>query len=197
MSDLLFSWDDANEAFREWGCNCGPAALAFVLGITLDDVRPIVERCGFDVRRYMSPTMMQEALDVAKVKWREPSKCRKVLPDDVPDRLPEHGLVRVQWTGPWTAVGANPRWAYGYTHWFAASDGFVFDINCGLVRYDDWLRSVPPSVTETIKRADGGWYATHIWEIGVADVCQLSGLSQNDPLSVKPVPNISTEPKGH
>lgn len=192
---LLFSWDEANDAFREWGCNCGPAALAYVLGCDLNHVRTIVEEVGFVQRKYMSPTMMKDAISLSGWKLKERDRVRKIMPEKFPTCLPMHGLIRVQWTGPWTA--GNPKWAYGYTHWLAADAGFVFDVNCGEVSYKSWVQSVPGLITASIKRADGGWYATHIWEIGVADVCQLSGLSQNDPLSEKPVPNISTEPKGH
>lgn len=163
---LRFTYDDAERVAEEWGCNCGPSALAAALSLTLDEVRPLIN--GFDQRGYMSPIMMKEALNRSGVQWREKTKCRQVPRSALPAAFPT-GLCRVQWTGPWTAAGANPRWAYNHTHWIATwqteQGVLVFDINRGLTTYEDWEEVVPPLITSGIKRADGGWYATHLWEI--------------------------------
>ena len=158
-----FSEKDFERANKEWGCNCGPGALAFVLGIDLDQVRPLIE--GFDEKRYTSPTMMEQAIKRA---WRGVQKCsvRSGLP---PDRSSMHtdgaALVRVQWTGPWTDPGANPRWAYGHTHWIATFGGdMVFDINGGQRTLESWEELIVPALVAVEKRRSGGWYPTHVWK---------------------------------
>src|SRR5580700_11291869 len=35
-----FTPADADRAYEEWGMNCGPSALAAVMGMTFDEVRP-------------------------------------------------------------------------------------------------------------------------------------------------------------
>ena len=110
---LRFKQADAQRAFEEWGANCGPGALAVALGVPIASVRPLLP--DFPDRRYTSPTMMRQALQLAGVPILE--ECRGTqLPEDCPAQLPRHGLIRIQWTGPWTLTGMNPRWAYTYTH---------------------------------------------------------------------------------
>jgi hypothetical protein len=60
--------DDLARANDEWGANCGPGALAAIMDLTLDEVRPHLP--GFEAKRYTNPTMMFAALDGLKVKWR-------------------------------------------------------------------------------------------------------------------------------
>lgn len=167
---LQFSYQDACKANNEWGCNCGPSALAAVLGVRLNEVRPLIPE--FDKKRYVSPSMMKAALGRAAVSWSEQTRTRRIENTRCPDALPAHGLCRIQWTGPWTQTGANPRWAYQATHWIAAFNRYnkplVFDINRGLTTYADWLSTVPALITGGIKRADGGWFLTHIWHIDAA-----------------------------
>lgn len=163
-----FTEDEFWAAVEEWGCNCGPSALAFALQIPLDEIRGLIP--DFETKGYTSPTMMKAAL-----------KTRGVAFDDVPapsrlvygprsmfhDRI---ALVRIQWTGPWTAPGSNPRWAYGRTHWICAwlgpnAAGLVFDCNGGAMPFDRWKREIVPALTASYKRADGGWYLTHVWRL--------------------------------
>ena len=165
---LKFSSDDLLVAHKEWKLNCGPSALAAACGVTPSEVRPHLGE--FERRGYMSPTMMSAALDSLGMPWHEPSRSRKVPRDLAPCVFPKNGLVRVQWCGPWTASGANGRWAYGQTHWIAvrtneAFGTLVFDVNSGPVTYQDWDMRVAPAIVKSIKRADGEWYFTHLWEI--------------------------------
>jgi hypothetical protein len=161
-----FSQEEFERACREWGCNCGPSALAFALRRPLEVARDAIP--GFAAKRYTSPTMMRQALEALGVAWRsagllEPAAmcCASAM-----------SLVRIQWTGPWTAPGMNPRWAYGYTHWVAAwcpagtSLELVFDCNGGVCERGSWEREIVPLITREVKRADGGWRPTHIWRLG-------------------------------
>lgn len=157
-----FTQEQAERAIRDWGCNCGPSALAFACQISLDHARAAI--AGFDQKRYTSPSMMKAALGVLNVPF-----------DDMPDpgigdimfsTLP--ALVRIQWTGPWTAATANPRWAYGHTHWIATwlkacGTECVFDINGGADTFQGWEREIVPHLLP--KRGDGKWRPTHVWRL--------------------------------
>jgi hypothetical protein len=173
MPTCQFSHDDIVQANADWGCNCGPAALAFALQTGLDDVRPAMMAAGFGVKGHTTPTMMSAALVAMNAKKRQVQ---------VPVRNAGGGLdieplfveslitlVRVQWTGPWTRPGTSPRWAYAYTHWIAtwAERGvpLVFDCNGGVQHVERWEYETVPAITSQISRADGGWHPTHVWHI--------------------------------
>ncbi len=160
--DYPFTEAEIDAAARTWGCNCGPAALAFACQVGLDVARRALPE--FDARRYTSPQMMRAALGVL---GREHDQVAK--PDRgsmVGDRV---ALVRVQWAGPWTRPGANPRWAYAHTHWITTwtdrGVALVFDVNAGAQYVDDWVRETVPAMLATHPRADGGWYPTHVWRL--------------------------------
>lgn len=152
---LQFDKHDLLRASLAWRCNCGPSALAAVLGISLEQVRPLIP--NFEERGYTSPTMMRHAIDNAGQRFLSG------------DGWPSRGLVRIQFTGPWTADGANPRWAYRYTHWVASFGEpghlhWIFDCNGGLRPRGTWENEILPLLIESIKRADG-WTRTHNWEL--------------------------------
>lgn len=159
-----FTEDDVNRAHDAWGANCGPVALAAVLGKTLDEVRDAVPL--FYQRRYTNPSMMFEALRCLRVSYR-------LRPDK---DWPAFGLARVQWEGPWTQPGVPKRVRYRYTHWVGAcarnrQDIGIFDINCinngsGWVALDVWVGTVVPYLLEhAVPRANGKWHLTHALEI--------------------------------
>jgi hypothetical protein len=160
IADMLtypFTEDDAKRAFDEWGANCGPTALAVCLGMTLDAIRPHMG--DFEAKKYTNPTLMREC--VARAGGR--------IIGTIKDWT-EHGLVRIQWHGPWTASGANPRWAYRLTHWVHAKrtggvNRWVFDVNGGWRSLDSWVRNIVPAIVASIPRADGKWSITHGWEV--------------------------------
>lgn len=166
--EMPFSLEDLRRAYDEWGCNCGPAALAFALQVPIDDVRYVIP--GFDQKRYTSPSMMAGALTGLEVRSRSfkslyAGKPVLVLPTD----STEVCLVRIQWAGPWTYPGTNPRWAYRQTHWIAAwweaETMKVFDVNSGVVDLLDWTASVVPEILRLYPRASGLWWPTHVWRI--------------------------------
>lgn len=160
--DYPFSSADLEAAYKEWGCNCGPSALAFALQLPVDRVRGAIPE--FTSKRYTSPTMMKQglaslgaAIDVVRNPMRE----------DMFHERP--ALVRIQWTGPWTAPGSNPRWGYWHTHWVATwmvgLDPKLFDCNGGIMGLTGWEAEIVPLITGEIKRADGGWFPTHVWRL--------------------------------
>jgi hypothetical protein len=166
IKPMRFSLADAEKAFDDWGANCGPGALAAVLGLTLDEVKPHLT--GFVAKRYTNPTMMWAALDSLKADWRS-----RTVPK--PLRWPTYGLARIQWEGPWTQPGVPPAAAYRYTHWVGANarnrdNVAIFDINCikegGWVTEDGWTQIlVPWLLQEAVPRANGKWFITHSVEI--------------------------------
>lgn len=162
-----FTQAEMESASDEWGCNCGPSALAFALRVKPDLVRWSIP--DFDSKRYTSPTMMRQALKNVEQSFsvieapRDPGELSQALDQRI-------ALVRIQWTGPWTAPGQNPKWAYRITHWIAAWQkpggfSYVFDCNGGLRDLDSWATVIVPLLTAEIKRADGGYFPTHIWRL--------------------------------
>lgn len=166
---VRFTLADAERAYEVWGANCGPAALAAIMGLTLDEVRPHMG--DFESKRYTNPTLMFESLgrlhrDGICAGWRRVDKV-----------WPEFGLVRIQWEGPWTAPGVPERVAYRQTHWVGAAhvrgERGVFDINCvssahcnGWVTLKDWDQfAVPFILKNSVPGADGKWRITHSIEI--------------------------------
>ena len=118
---------DTIEADLAWGANCGPMALAAVLGLpTVEAVRPLVQ----PFRGFMSPTDMTTALRKSGASFTCTPMPRLTDPErakllcmpadhlfDAADPWPVLGLVRIQWLGGWCAPGVNPRAAYRHTHW--------------------------------------------------------------------------------
>lgn len=162
---VKFTEDDAARAYDEWGANCGPGAIAAIMGMTLDDVRPHMG--DFEQKHYTNPLLMWQVLRNIGAKWRLVKAARA---------FPDYGLARVQWEGPWTAPGVPARAAYRHTHWIAAQwsaareEFGIFDINCmnsgGWVSLDDWKSLVVPWILEhCAPRANGRWHLTHVVEI--------------------------------
>lgn len=166
---LAFTWHDANAAAEAWGANCGPAALAAAARVPIETVRGTIP--GFETKHYTSPTMMRAGLEALGVRLLEDLRGQ----ERDPAHFPTDGLVRLQWEGPWTAPGMNPRWAYGHTHWIASrlwrtvGDPriWIFDVNGGWLPADWWVADVVPLITREIRRATGGWHATHRWALEV------------------------------
>lgn len=158
-----FTEEDSRAAFDAWGANCGPNALAFALQVPLAKVRLLIPE--FEEKRYTSPTMMKAALANAGASFRS------ITPTDKASMFQwDTSLVRVQWCGPWTAPGANPRWAYRQTHWIATymierQAPMVFDCNGGIRGYQSWASEIVPLILEHYPRANGEWFPTHIWRL--------------------------------
>ena len=66
-----FTKEDAKRAYDEWGANCGPGAVAVIMGISLDDVRPIMAAEGFEAKHYTNPSMMNAVVLMENARsWR-------------------------------------------------------------------------------------------------------------------------------
>jgi hypothetical protein len=165
-----FTKSELDQAIKEWGCNCGPAALAFAAQTSLDRARRAIP--GFNLKGFTNPSMMQTGLRTLGVPFeRAPS----LNPADLAfDGL---SLVRVQFTGPWTKPGAPVRAAYQHTHWIATwmrqvgeqQLPFAFDVNSGFTPFRNWHDETLPLLVKNHPRRDGGWRPTHIWRmLGVA-----------------------------
>lgn len=165
-----FTEADLDRANAEWGANCGPSALAAILDLTLDDVRPMLR--GFEDKHYTNPTLMLDALARSGVEWKEGS--RPTSKGGL--RLwPSYGLARIQWEGPWTEPGVPMRARYRFTHWVGAkrrhSSIGIFDVNClqngsGWVDLLDWTEMVAPWLLKNcVPRANGKWHITHAIEV--------------------------------
>lgn len=162
--ETRFTAADADRAHAEWGANCGPGALAAIMGMTLDEVRP--HMIGFEAKRYTNPSMMNEALRSIGRPWRK-----------IGANWPAYGLVRVQWEGPWTKPGVPMVARYRWTHWIGADDGQhpgnpgVFDINAmangsGWTSRADWAAHIAPWIIENcVPGGDGRWHVTHALEV--------------------------------
>lgn len=162
---LRFTLADAEAANDAWGCNCGPAALAAVTGMTLDQIRPLMG--DFERKRYTNPTLMRDCLNRTGRQWWKL------------EGMPTYGLLRIQWEGPWTEPGVPPRVAYRHTHWIGIDQPLhaamldqihinagIFDVNAmnsgGWISYADWVKTLVPWLLEQCEpKANGRWHVTH------------------------------------
>ena len=159
-----FTEDEARAANEEWGCNCGPTALAFALQTTLEAARYAIQ--DFAVRRYTSPTMMREAIRELKRDFLAvPAGSSRAGVNNAKaiDAMffGPMTLVRIQWTGPWIVDGKPQRWAARQTHWIATwterGVQIVFDCNGGIQGFWQWETEIVPLIVASVNRADGGW----------------------------------------
>lgn len=157
-------------AHEEWGCNCGPTSLAFALQVSLAAVRHAIP--GFEEKKYTSPSMMKAGLAFFKRPYQAVGSPAyiKGRPIDVEPMFSQAvSLIRIQFTRPWTAPNANPKWAYRQTHWIAAWSErgvpLIFDCNGLILALSEWEENILPRLIESYPRADGEWFPTHIWRI--------------------------------
>lgn len=181
---LRFTEADSHAAFDAWGANCGPGAIAAVCGLSLAELRPHLG--DFESKRYTNPPLMWKVLDGLGVRYRlrKPERMGLVVQSDVLS-WPCFGLARVQWEGPWSEPGQNPRWGYRHTHWVGAMriEGedapAIFDINAmnagGWIRLNHWQDLLVPWLLErAVPRANGRWHLTHAVEIDPASLVDLA-----------------------
>jgi len=164
MLSVPFTQAEANQATEEWGFNCGPAALAALLGLTPEGVRPVMG--DFESKRYTSPAMMRVAL---KGLISRPFKIRGSLQVEPPGPdWPKFGLVRIQWGGPWCRSGSA---RHRKTHWVACQHigglRYVFDVNgCVWGLFSGWeLVLVPWLIEQVVPGGDGTFWPTHSIEV--------------------------------
>lgn len=131
MTQQLYTPLDLAKAIKKWGANCGPAALAAVVGCPLSIIRDWFP--SFVAKGYVNPTQMTAAIAA--------SGRRAVLtawsPETWGRKSPKHGVAFLQFKSP--SIDALPvRVQYQHTHWIATHGlagrlypEMVFDINAG------------------------------------------------------------------
>jgi hypothetical protein len=159
-----FTNEEMERANEAWGANCGPGAVAAILGLTMDEVKTYFISEGFIDKHYTNPTMMYGVLNSIGRPWRKGALD-----------WPRWGLVRIQWEGPWTQPGVPMHARHRHTHWVGATtspEGVgIFDINAmangtGWAALSDWERVIVPWILEAcVPRANGRWHITHAIEI--------------------------------
>ncbi len=163
---LRFTGEEADKAGDDWKFNCGPGALCAILNMTPNEIRPLLG--DFEKKGYMNPTNVLEVLNRAGVSYRQTYRA------DAPGGWPaiQNGLMRVQFSGPWTKPGVPMRVRYNYTHWIAARDYSkeIFDINAihdkGWITAPVWsLQLIPWLLKHVCPKNDGGFWITHAYEV--------------------------------
>lgn len=171
FTPLRFGLAEAQAASDDWRFNCGPGALCAVLGMTPDEIRPHL--LDFEAKGYSNPTLMADILRGLGAGFRRVYECQHAVANRQPS-YPRFGLVRVQWSGPWTREGVPIRARYRHTHWIAHwHDGErqnVFDINAiatgGWMLFQTWMEVLVPWLLKQVEpKADGQWWPTHCWEL--------------------------------
>lgn len=139
---LLYCPPDADEARAVWRANCGPIALAALLGRPVMGVREFFPR--FPKQPWTNPTHMKAALDLA-------GRRHRTTTTKVP-----LALWFIQWDGPWLAPGVPVTVAYRHTHWIAAARGLVYDANAGeWITRAEWEAEVVPHLLSYRQQATG------------------------------------------
>jgi len=150
-STILYCPSDVEAAYQEWGANCGPAALAAVLGVPLARVRRLFPE--FARKPWVNPSTMWTALSLA----RRPAR-------KLGQQWPAYGLCHIQWEGPWLSPGVPIGAAYRHTHWIGAATSpagrpMIYDINADAwLTMASWEQEVVSLITEMMPRATGGWH---------------------------------------
>lgn len=156
---LAFTEAESLYAYQEWGANCGPAALAAILGRSLDEVK---RHLGyFEARGYMTTSDMKAALKSLGVRHTHYAK---------ESGLPAYGLCRVQWGGSWLRPGVHPGAAASRTHWIAtALEGegdtarrWTYDVNAGWQRHGVWQVETVRALLAEVKGSDGTFFVPDV-----------------------------------
>ena len=165
-----FSLADADRAYDEWGANCGPGALAAIMKMTLDEVRPYL--VGFDAKHYTNPTMMMgrsRAFALAGTPTRNYSP-----PVERHGTGHATGCVASNGKGhgrsPACRCAPIPLHALEGSYAANNENVGVFDVNCmnngsGWCSLKNWSDVIAPHLIAQYKRASGGWHLTHAIEI--------------------------------
>lgn len=174
----LYTPPDLLAAHDEWKANCGPGALAALLGKPLSEVRHAFP--WFPARPWTSPTQMGEAITALigpRGKWTAYGIARGPVDEQIA-RLPRNGLFHIQIDGPWCNL-ADRRVAYRYTHCAAVRriEGslFVYDINLGpnarpggWATFDTWNEWIARPMVADTKRAIG-WFVRSVFDLPLGE----------------------------
>ncbi|RKI09731.1 hypothetical protein D7Y15_23435 [Corallococcus sp. AB030] len=144
----LYTPPDLLAAHATWGANCGPGALAAVLGVPVMGLRPHFPK------PWTTPTVMQAALTAKGRRFQ----LRQGFPAG--DLL---GLAFVQFRGTWDT--APERAQYRHAHWIGLQrtgpDLVVYDVNAGdaggWVSSEEWKEFVLAPILAQKRGASGLW----------------------------------------
>lgn len=162
-------------ASEAWGFNSGIAALCAITQCTPEQIRPHLG--DFEQRRYTSPLIVKEALEALCYPVFEIYRAKDNASQAPGNpKYPAHGVVRIQWAGPWTEPNAPKDKRRERTHWIATrqptfpDEPFdVFDINMvkqgGWTPWSIWVRKVAPWILKYVEGSNGDWWPTHSWEV--------------------------------
>jgi hypothetical protein len=154
---------DLNEQHRLWGANCGPSALAAILGMTAAEVRPLVERVqGGRFLNYMNAGHLIDALRQAgRQVWRvECSRGQVQWPK-------ARELCVIQFDGPWCEPEVPAKARFRHTHIVASIRGgiMIYDgnANCWLPK-QEWQDKIMPVLQRDVRRSTG-WYTCTVLDV--------------------------------
>jgi hypothetical protein len=159
---LRFTAEDQQRAWDIYGSNCGPGAIAGICGETPERV---VQMLGPKFQKLNGTTeiMLREALDRLDISW-----------SDAPADLPDYGICRIQWDGPWIDH-PDPFEKYRHSHWVGvATRGLphpmIFDINAisvgGWISLSEWDAVLRPWLLSIAEPdAPGGWWISETLKI--------------------------------
>ncbi|MCP3065292.1 hypothetical protein LXT21_41625 [Myxococcus sp. K38C18041901] len=156
----LYAPPDLLEANGAWKANCGPSALAAVLGVPLRLVRGSFP--GFPAKPWTTPTSMAAALAAQGLHHR----VQQGMP-----RGDVHGVAFLQLRGSWDS--APERAQYRHTHWVGLHrDGgalSIYDCNTGSaggwLPSEEWKVQVLAELLERHRGASGKWAVRVVLEV--------------------------------
>jgi len=158
-----YTLENFQEAWEEWGMNCGPGALSGILNLTPNEVKPHIPQ--FPKKKYTTHKMMAKALNTLGVPFERLFDNEDATGEENPP-MPSVGLIRVQWSGPWDDTPER----YRHSHWIAVKNGKVFDFNAinvgGWISWEQWEKTLVPWLLEECEpKWTGRWWPTHCWEL--------------------------------
>ena len=165
----IFTASDQAHAYAIAGANCGPGALACMSGRTPLQIATML---GDRFRKLGGTTeiMIETALVALDMPWTLTTGA-----------LPDHGIVRIFWEGPWTDFYDRCR----HSHWIGATltrnGHYIFDINAmsvgGWLPLKEWTDVLVPWLLERCEpQASGRWTIGEAYEIALPSCRQIQDL---------------------
>lgn len=187
----LFVPPDVIAANDAWGANCGPTALAAVLGCPVMALRDAFS--WFPRIAHTNPAHVEQALRLLTLQGRTggwsrvggttwPVEANAQHGQDWP-RSPFRGLGMVQWTGPWTddaEAGWAKRVAPMHTHVIGLAEGglgpMIYDCNQSIedipgawLSRETWVTRTAPELLrwhqKTADKRARGWTFKAFWKV--------------------------------
>ncbi len=117
------------DAAVKLGARCGHGAFAAALSLPVITAMQGFPRLIEEGVSWVNESAMIEAL------VRSGRPFHKVSQSD----WPQHGLVQVQWLGPWSEPGNPSTWSRARRHWIAVHGDLIWDANFQMwVSKTDW-----------------------------------------------------------